>query len=81
MTQRTASMTLDLPQPFGPTTPAEIARERHRGGVHEGFETGEFDFFEPHCGKILKAVSTDKHDAHFPWLHALSRVHMRGIDG
>ncbi len=27
MTQRTASITLDLPQPFGPTTPVRLGRK------------------------------------------------------
>ena len=45
-TQRTASITLDLPQPFGPTTPTEIARNRDVSGIDKRLETGEFDMGE-----------------------------------
>ena len=49
-----------------PDDTGQIAWEGHGGGVHEGLETGEFDFFEPHRGKILKPISTNKHGVSDP---------------
>ena len=36
-------MMLDLPQPFGPTTPVRLLGKLDRGRIDEGFESGELD--------------------------------------
>ena len=48
ITQRTASMMFDLPQPFGPTTPTRLRREADRRRVHERLETGQLDLGQAH---------------------------------
>ena len=37
---------------IGADDTAQIARKKHGGGVHEGLETGKFDLFQAHRGKI-----------------------------
>jgi len=48
ITQRTASMTLDLPQPFGPTTPTRLLGNGMVVGVYKGFEAGKLYLAESH---------------------------------
>jgi hypothetical protein len=43
ITQRTASMMLDLPQPFGPTTPVRLVGRCSVVGIDEGLEAGQLD--------------------------------------
>ena len=43
MTQRTASMTFDLPQPFGPTTPVRLLGRCTVVGIDERLEPGELE--------------------------------------
>jgi hypothetical protein len=43
ITQRTASMMFDLPQPFGPTTPVRLLGKVHGRRVDERLETGELE--------------------------------------
>ena len=44
ITQRTASMMLDLPQPFGPTTPVRLLGKGDRGRIDEGLEACNLEF-------------------------------------
>jgi len=46
MTHRTASMTLDFPHPFGPTTP--MMRAGTETVVYKGFESRKLDMFKIH---------------------------------
>jgi hypothetical protein len=39
-TQRTASITFDLPQPFGSDHADQLAGNLDRGGIYEGLESG-----------------------------------------
>ena len=48
MTQRTASMMFDLPQPLGPTTPVRLLGKRDGSRVDEGLEAGNFDLGQTH---------------------------------
>jgi hypothetical protein len=57
-TQRTESITLDLPQPFGPTTPTSCPGSAMRRRIDEGFEAGKFQFgqaHEPERGRYSRA--------------------------
>ena len=43
ITQRIASSTLDLPQPFGPTTPVRPGLDAQLGGLDEALEAGKLE--------------------------------------
>ena len=63
MTQRTASMTLDLPQPLGPTTPVRLLGKLICGRIDEGLEAGELDLGQSHrlvsSVPLLRQPATD----------------------
>ena len=48
ITQRTASMMFDLPQPLGPTTPVRLLGKSDRGRIGERLESGDFDLGQAH---------------------------------
>ncbi len=74
MTQRTASMMFDLPQPFGPTTPRKIAGKIDGGRINERLETGQFDFVESHRAPGESAAAWGQTSS----LSLIERVEQRG---
>jgi hypothetical protein len=52
MTQRTASMMFDLPQPFGSDDTGQVGGGVERGRIDKGLEARQLDLAETHAGEI-----------------------------